>query len=31
MWLTVASFLDAWIWAWQAWIWVEDFFFIFEN
>jgi hypothetical protein len=27
VWLTVASFLDAWIWAWRAWIRVEDFFF----
>jgi hypothetical protein len=26
VWLTVASFLDAWIWAWRAWIRVEDFF-----
>jgi hypothetical protein len=26
--LTAASFLDAWIWAWQAQIWVEDFLFL---
>jgi hypothetical protein len=25
-WPTAASFLDSWIWAWQAWIRVEDFF-----
>jgi hypothetical protein len=31
VWLTAASFLDAWIWAWRAWIRVDDFFFIFEN
>jgi hypothetical protein len=30
VWLVAASFLDACIWAWRAWIRVEDFF-IFEN